>query len=114
MRGQAARSCLTSFMADLSQLHRLQRFVGYPAVPKSKNPVKIGVLGASQVRRDPLFESALEFTCLLLTRWMLLTDPQVANYALLWPSKRVADVEVVGVAAREQRRAEQFARTRRW
>lgn len=39
----------------------------------------------------------------------LLNDTQVATYALLWPSKRLPDVEVVAVAARDGKRAQEYA-----
>jgi len=34
---------------------------------------------------------------------------QVATYALIWPARRLADVEVVGVAARDPVRAQRYA-----
>eukprot|EP00775_Hariotina_reticulata_P008090 gene8090-8283_t len=56
--------------------------MGHGAVAKSEKPVRIGILGASQV----------------------------ATYALIWPAKRLADVEVVAVAARDAKRAADYAK----
>jgi predicted dehydrogenase len=56
--------------------------MGQGAVEKVENPVRIGVLGASQV----------------------------ATYALIWPAKRLPDVEVAAVAARDATRAKEYAK----
>eukprot|EP00879_Flechtneria_rotunda_P025377 GHRR01026964.1.p1 GENE.GHRR01026964.1~~GHRR01026964.1.p1 ORF type:complete len:383 (+),score=104.82 GHRR01026964.1:302-1450(+) len=64
-----------------NQLKRLFNFLGRDPKPKSSNPVRIGVLGASQV----------------------------ATYALIWPANRCPDVEVAAVAAKDGKRAAEYA-----
>uniref|UniRef100_A0A383VUP1 D-xylose 1-dehydrogenase (NADP(+), D-xylono-1,5-lactone-forming) n=2 Tax=Tetradesmus obliquus TaxID=3088 RepID=A0A383VUP1_TETOB len=64
------------------QLQRVLNFLGHNPVQKTDNPVRIGVLGASQV----------------------------ATYALIWPAQRIADVEVAAVAARDPKRAADYAK----
>ncbi|KAF6253992.1 hypothetical protein COO60DRAFT_364115 [Scenedesmus sp. NREL 46B-D3] len=64
------------------QLQRVLNFLGRNPVQKTDKPVRIGVLGASQV----------------------------ATYALIWPAKRIAEVEVAAVAARDRKRAADYAK----
>ncbi len=91
---------------DLGQLQRISNFLGLGG-PKSQDPaakIRIGVLGASQVLIH--FMHALNrphvkshMACL-----------QVSTYAAVWPSRRLAECEVVAVAARDVKRAAEFAR----
>ncbi|PNH06190.1 hypothetical protein TSOC_007457 [Tetrabaena socialis] len=67
---------------DVGQLSRITNFIGLGGQPKAQQPVRIGVLGASQV----------------------------ATYAMLWPARRVPQAEVVAVAARDGIRARKYAK----
>eukprot|EP00798_Chlamydomonas_sp_ICE-L_P027854 gene27854-12031_t len=72
-------------LLDIGKPVRIGRFLGLGGSAQKEvvpRPVRIGILGASQV----------------------------STYALIWPAKRLTNVEIVAVAARDADRAADFAK----
>ena len=77
--------------------------------------VRIGLLGASQVMTWQLDKGAPRHTpsTYIYPDVNHRTYLKVSTYAVVWPSRRLPSCEVVAVAARDGKRAEDFARWHR-
>ena len=104
-----------SWEMDIGQFARIARFFGLggPA-EKQEKPVRIGVIGASQASRTNYSWELQAPTASVGPRDSCPNDSQVATYALIWPARRLASVEILAVAARDGQRALQFAKANRY
>ena len=114
------RQAMVQHLHDLTIRHFVRsNFLGFRGQAGGESStesarVRIGLLGASQVMTWQLDKvpqgMCSAYTCPDVYHR---AHYKVSTYAVVWPSRRLPSCEVVAVAARDGKRAEDFARWHR-